>query len=77
MEGTTEGMGMHWKDGALIALIGSYRISDTSYYFPHQNMTVRFIDGAWYLKTVEISREHVAEIYSTEIYFEEDEEDEE
>lgn len=68
---------MHRKNGALIALIGSYRISDTTYYFPHQNMTVRFIDGAWHLKTDEISREHVAEIYSTEIYFEEDEEDEE
>lgn len=67
---------MHWKDAALIALIRSYKFSDTTYYFPHQNMTVRLIDGAWYLKTAEISREHVAEIYSTEIYFEEDEKDE-
>lgn len=68
---------MHRRDTALIALICSYKISDTTYYFPRQNMTVRFIDGAWYLKTDEISREHVAEIYSTEIYFEEDEKDEE
>lgn len=67
---------MHRKDTALIALICSYKISDTTYYFPHQNMTVRFIDGAWHLKTDETSREHVAEIYSTEIYFEEDEKDE-
>lgn len=76
MEGIAERMEPHWKDKALTALILSYRISDTTYYFPHQNTTVRFIDGKWYLRSDEVSRGHVADIYSTEIYFEEDEEDE-
>ena len=65
---------MHWKDKALTALMQSYKISDTTYYFPHQDATVRFIDDEWYLRALEITREHVSEIYSTETYYEEDEE---
>lgn len=67
---------MHWKDKALTGLICCYKISPTTYYFPHQDTTVRFIDGKWYLSGHEIIHEHVWEIYCTEMYFEEDEEDE-
>lgn len=75
MEGFAEGMEMYWKDKALLALIRPYKISDTDYCFLHQNMIVSFIDEKWYLKGLEVAREHVAEIYITELYFEEDEED--
>jgi len=61
---------MHWKDKALTALIRQYKVSDTTYYFPYQDMTVRFIDGVWYLGSITITREHMSEIYSTELYHE-------
>lgn len=75
MEGITEGMERHWKDKALLALMQPYKTAETDYYFPHQNMTVSFIGEKWYLRGLEVTREHAAEVYTTELYFEEDEED--
>ena len=70
-------MEVHWKDKALLALMWPYKITETDYHFPHQNMTVSFIGEKWYFRGLEVTREHAAEIYTTEFYFEEDEKDEE
>lgn len=70
-------MERYWKDTVLLALMWPYKTTETDYLFPHQNMTVRFIDEKWYFSGLEVTREHVAEIYTTELYFEEDEKDEE
>lgn len=75
MEGIAEGMERHWKDKALLALMWPYKVSETDYNFPYQNMDVSFVDEKWYFRNLEITREHVAEIYTTELYFEEDEKD--
>lgn len=66
----------HWKDKSLLALIWPYKVSDTDYHFPHQNMDVSFVDKKWYFRGLEVTREHVAEVFITEFYFEEDEKDE-
>lgn len=69
-------MGRHWKDKALLALMWPCKTTETDYYFPHQSMTVSFIDERWYLRGLEVTREHVAEIYTTELYFEEEKDEE-
>lgn len=61
-----------WRNEALRALLLPYQVSDTTYYFPEQKITIRYIDGEWLLHTTPITKKHVWEIYSTELYFEED-----
>ena len=39
-------------------------------------MDVSFVDKKWYFRGLEVTREHVAEVFITEFYFEEDEKDE-
>ena len=72
MEGTSRGVGHYRNLMALLGVLHPYRISDVTYYFPNQDITVRYINGIWLFDMTEISQKHVWEIYSTERYFEED-----
>ena len=72
MGGGPRGMEGNRKDRELLELLSPYRVSDTAYYFPEQRITIRYIDGEWLLHTTPITKKHVWEIYSTELYFEED-----
>ena len=72
MEVTSRGVGYYRNLMALLGALRPYRISDVTYYFPNQDITVRYINGIWLFDMTEISQRHVWEIYSTERYFEED-----
>lgn len=72
MEGTSRGVGYYRNLMALLGVLQPYRISDVTYYFPNQDITVRYINDTWLFDMTEISQKHVWEIYSTERYFEED-----
>ena len=72
MGGAERGVGSYRQCLELLGALFPYQISDTTYYFPAQEITVRYIDGEWLFHMTSISCKHVWEIYSTERYFEED-----
>jgi len=72
MEGATRGVGSYRYRVGLLGALLPYQISDSTYYFPAQEITVRYIDGEWLFHMTPISCNHVWEIYTTERYFEED-----
>ena len=72
MEGVARGVGSYKRHLGLLGALLPYKISDTTYYFPAQDITIRYIEGEWLFHMTPISCEHAWEIYSTERYFEED-----